>query len=224
MGCVTFGAPRVIIQRLKDEFKLRTFVETGTHLGETSAWASGIFEQVFTIEASEAYHREARRRHAALTNVEFLLGDSRTRLAETVARLSSPALFWLDAHWMGSGTLPQAEVYGQTGECPALQEIEIINASPLNHFIFIDDARLFLAPPPRPHRAADWPEIATLLAALNAPAPRYTVVYDDVIGSVPLADRPRVETIFQEMVTAGPPANPRSTGLLRKITRRLGIG
>ena len=224
MGCVTFGAPRAIIQRVKDEFDLQTFVETGTHLGETSAWASGVFKQVFTIEASEDYHREARQRHAALANVVFLLGDSRTCLAETVAHLSSPALFWLDAHWMGAGTLPQAVVYGQTGECPVLQEIEIINASPLNHFIFIDDARLFLAPPPRPHRAADWPDIATLLASLNTPAPRYTVVYDDVIGSIPLANRPQVEAIFQDMVTAGPPVSPVSGSFLRKITRRLGIG
>ena len=223
MGCVTFGAPRLLIQRLCNTFQLKTFVETGTHLGDTSAWAAGHFERVFTIEASEDYHRAARERHASLTNVEFLLGDSRIQLAETVARLSSPALFWLDAHWMGAGTLPQVEVYGHAAECPALREIEIINAGLPGHFIFIDDARLFLAPPPHPHRAADWPDIAALLTALDDPLARYTVIHDDVIASVPQAYRGQVAAIYQDVISSGP-VNPGPHNFLGRLQRRLGIG
>ncbi len=223
MGCITFGAPRVIIQRLRETFHLDTFVETGTHLGDTSAWASTVFGQVYTIEASEGFYHEARQRHADRTNIEFLLGDSRTRLAETVGKLTAPALFWLDAHWMGSNPLEgAAEIYGLGSECPVLQEIAIINSSPLGHFIFIDDARFFLAPPQRPHQAADWPDIAATLAAINTPTARYTVVYDDVIAAVPADCRTQVQSIYQDIVTAGPPRDPAKNTVWQKILRRLG--
>lgn len=223
MGSVNFGAPRALIKQLRETFDVSTFVETGTHLGETSAWASNVFRQVITVEGSEDYHREAKQRHADRTNIEFLLGDSRTRLAEILQRLNEPALFWLDAHWMGAGSLATADVFGRGSECPLLDEIALINASKLDHIVLIDDARLFLAPPPLPHRADEWPNIKEVLAALDMKDTGWrTIVYDDVMTCAPLAYQAQVQEIFQQIVTIAPYGTPATPlPLLKRIELRL---
>ncbi len=175
-----------------------TFIETGTYQGGTAAWASGFFKQVITIEGSLEFHRAARERHADLRNIDFLVGDSTVLLAEALARTPGrPAILWLDAHWMPGS-------YGSGAECPVLEEIAAVNRSGTGHFLLIDDARLFLAPPPRPHRAADWPDLAALLAALGSDPgqSRYTTIYDDVIISVPESAREATRNYLQEQTTA----------------------
>lgn len=198
MGNVSFGAPREIIETLRSNFQLRTFVETGTYQAQTAHWASGCFEQVFTIEGSPEFHRAAQERYHDQRNIEFLLGDSGSMLREVITRLGSkPALFWLDAHWMPGS-------FGEHHECPLLKEIDAIHQSETEHFILVDDARLFLAPPPLPHRTKDWPDINAVMAALspsNRP-PGYTVIFNDVIISMPAFARESMQPFFQDLTTA----------------------
>ena len=219
MGSVSFGAPREIIEKLRATYGLTAFVETGTYMGGTAVWASERFERVFTIEGSPEFHRRAQEKYRSRTNIEFLLGDSRSMLQAALSRLGgTPALFWLDAHWMPGS-------FGDAHECPVLQEIEAVQQSPAEHFILIDDARLFLAPPPLPHRARDWPDIATVLAALSPPhrPPNYTVVLNDVIISVPATALDAMQHFFQELTTAAFQATaPPPPNLLQKVVRRLG--
>ena len=182
---------------LRETYGVQTFIETGTYQGGTTAWASGLFEQVITIEGSADFHRAAREKYAHRQNVDFLFGDSITLLPEALARTGGrPAILWLDAHWMPGS-------YGSGAECPVLQEIEAVNRSSAVHFLLIDDARLFMAPPPRPHRAADWPDLGALLAVLSADSirPRYTTVYDDVIICVPETAREAMRNYLQERIT-----------------------
>jgi hypothetical protein len=215
MGSVSFGAPREIIEKVRATFQVSTFVETGTYRGDTAAWASERFDRVLTIEGSPEFQRQAQERHAQRGNIEFLLGDSRSMLREVLSRLgSTPALFWLDAHWMPGS-------FGKAQECPLLEEIEAIYQSPAEHFILIDDARLFLAPPPLPHRASDWPDISTVLTALGStgrPA-NYTVVYNDVIISLPGFARETMRIFYQEQITAAPGVNSQPVNLSRNILR-----
>ena len=222
MGNVSFGTPTAIVEKMRTEFKLGEFVETGTYLGNTAAWASEQFERVFTIEGSPDFHQQASKHHQERRNIEFLLGDSRTMLSEVVARLgNTPALFWLDAHWMPGS-------FGQANECPVIEEIAAIHQSQAEHFILIDDARLFLAPPPLPHRAKDWPDIGAVLSALNIPGrlPNYTVVYNDVIISVPAHARASMCDFYQQQTTSAfeeaqrPATNP-ARKILGGIKRRI---
>ena len=229
MGIVSFGAPRDIIEKLRSQFQVSTFVETGTYQGNTAAWAGEHFKHVFTIEGSPEFHRAAQERYRANRNIEFLLGDSRSQLREVVSRLAgTPALFWLDAHWMPGS-------FGEGHECPLLEEIAAIYQSATEHLILIDDARLFLAPPPSPHLAKDWPDINTVLSALNAPdrAPNYTVIYNDVIISVPAFAREPMQSFFQELTTALFLAQNQTkvhrltriaSGLRRRLRRVIGVG
>jgi len=165
---------------MRDTFKTKLFVETGTNRAETAVWASDIFEQVCTIEAYEPLYRKALETFRNRKNIQFLLGDSREKISSIAASLTEPAIFWLDAHWCGEYT------FGKSDECPVVGELEILNESRVPHIVLIDDARLFLAPPPAPHEASHWPDISAICRLLGAHGSnRYVVVHDDVIIAIP---------------------------------------
>jgi hypothetical protein len=153
MGIERMGPPEELVLLLGQELDARTLVETGTYQGQTAAWAAWHFERVVTVEAAPELHREAATKYGALANVEFVLGDSRDVLTSLVSALVGPSLFWLDSHWSGGSTC------GAFGECPLLDELDAIRASPHEHAILIDDARMFESAPPLPHDPAEWPSI-----------------------------------------------------------------
>jgi hypothetical protein len=180
MGSVRFGVPRDLVLWLRDTYGVETFVETGTNRAETTVWASAEFRQVVTVEGYEPLYRKAVESYGGRGNIEFLLGDSRAHIRSITDALTTPAIFWLDAHWCGT------ETFGGSDECPVRGELEALNASRVPHFVLIDDARLFLAPPPPPHVADQWPDIATICRELaGGPAGRYVAVHEDVIVGVP---------------------------------------
>jgi hypothetical protein len=215
MGIIRQGPPEHIVLHLAEQYRVPYFVETGTFLGDTAAWAGRHFRRAFTIEAAEPIYRQAVARHAGAENVAFLLGDTRARLAEIVPTLDAPALFWLDAHWSGGQTA------GAADECPLLDEIAIVDRMRADSFILIDDARLFLAPPPRPHRAEQWPDLAAVAAGLTERVDRYVVVLEDVIIAAPATLRQDLAGYFQDIATAQLEAaqRPRKLGLRGQAAR-----
>lgn len=205
------GPPQDLILALQARMGLGQFVETGTFRGDTAAWAAGHFRHVVTIELSPEYHAAAAARFRGHEGIRALQGDSATRIREVVAALEKPALFWLDAHWSGLDTA------GREAECPLLAEVAAINASPLGHVVLVDDARLFCAPPPRPHRAEQWPDLAATTAALAAAGRRHVVLVEDVFVAVPGEERAFLDPWLQDAAEA-----PRSTGWLARWRKRLG--
>ena len=194
MGVKTMGPPAQFIDLLRAEFGLDVFVETGTFLGNTAVWAGRRFERVYTIEAYRPNYDKAVLEHGRASNIRFLHGNSAELLPGVLEEIQANALFWLDAHWMGMGS------HGENSECPLLKELQHINHSASTHFILIDDARLFLAPPPLPHNADHWPTIGEVLGELQKKQ-RYTVVHDDVIASVPAEARGVVAAWVQQQTT-----------------------
>jgi hypothetical protein len=178
MGLIFPGVPQNLVLFLKQRFDLQTFVETGTLNGDSAAWAAQYFAHVFTIEASETLWQAARTRHAQTRNIEFIHAKSPEALRALSPRLNRP-LFWLDAHWSGGGTA------GQEAECPLLEELAAI-AGCAGVFVLIDDARLFLMPPPSPHNWRHWPDLATVTFALQRCGSPYVTVKDDVILAAPM--------------------------------------
>ena len=126
---------------VKEEFGPTVFVETGTWEGQTAQWAAQNFARVITIENSPEIHRQSRDRLSCLPNVECIFGDSRHQLEVILRQLQEPAIFWLDGHWCGGAS------YGERDQCPLPDELRLLNSNPIEHFLFIDDARLFLSPP-----------------------------------------------------------------------------
>lgn len=189
------GPPNDLILMLKECSEVNSFIETGTHLGNTAYWSSQKFGQVITLEYSTEMYQQATQKYGNVENIKFLQGDSRVLLQEIVSSLKQPSMFWLDAHWSGGQT------YGEEDECPLLEELEIINASPYDHIILIDDARLFLSPPPAPHRIEHWSDISAVIDCLNLVKNRYTVIIEDVIISVPNKFKPVLAQYCQDLNT-----------------------
>ena len=194
MGIVRMGPPQKLITMLANEFTVINFVETGTYYGGTTTWASKHFKNVFTIEYSKELYQEAVSKFNQFKNVEVVWGDSRTELSKLVEKLNSSSIFWLDAHWSGGLT------YGKTDQCPLVEEINILNRSRFEHFILIDDARLFTSPPQLPHQIEQWPNIASVINALNSGnGDRYIVIIEDVIIAVPMFAKLAVAHYCQEV-------------------------
>jgi hypothetical protein len=212
MGAIRMGPPEELILALRQRSGFDHFVETGTFRGDTAAWAAAHFRQVTTIEMSAAIHAAAKARFGSLTNVRAIEGDSRAALGELLAGLAQPAIFWLDAHWSGLDTA------GVEAECPVLDELARINASPQAHAVLVDDARLFCAPPPRPHLAEQWPDLASVVTALAAGGRRYVALFDDVFVAVHSGERRFLTTWLQDRATE---AASRSGGRLAALWRNL---
>jgi hypothetical protein len=191
------GPPRELITHLKAEFRIDYFIETGTFYGKTSAWASNEFDTVKTVELSDELYSNVQEEYGHIGNIEFIKGKSQEKLSNIIQKLDSSAIFWLDAHYSGGGTA------GENYECPLLEEIETIGKSNVNEYIFIDDARLFCSPPPRPHSAEDWPTISDVMLKLNKElGDRYYItITEDVIIAVPQSAKNVVLNYAQDVVT-----------------------
>jgi hypothetical protein len=163
---------------LRDEFNIATFVETGTYKANTTRWASERFKRVITIEAHRPYFDKAAHKLSG-RNIEFRFGDSRQVLPRAIKGLPDPALVWLDAHWCGD----HEQALGTLGECPLKEELAALRAGKVRHFILIDDARLFVSPPPKPHDPEQWPTFEEVKALL--PEDYFITIWNDVIIAVP---------------------------------------
>ena len=186
MGFVTSGIPKQIVVELAYLNGSTIFVETGTYHGGTTRWASNNFEIVHTIERAEGLYNLYRDELARIKGVTPHLGDSREILPQIVRDIGGQrAIYWLDGHWSGG------ETAGEHDECPLLGELACLSGR-TEDIILIDDARLFLCAPPRPHNPSQWPTISDIVNALPASARKpFVQIVDDVIFSVPDEDELR---------------------------------
>lgn len=210
-----YRLPSNLVLSIKNEFHLKYFVETGTYVGNTARWASQHFDRVFTIENSEMLWQQASTKYSGLDNIQFILGDSRHMLCEVVEKLESPAIFWLDAHWSVGIT------YGEGNECPLAEELQIVVNNSYDHFILVDDARMFLAPPPKPHTPDQWPDIVSVINILNSNRARFIVVIDDVIVAVPAYARSLLTEYCQDVNIVAALRDQGKKPVLGKTLRRL---
>jgi hypothetical protein len=211
MGMTRIGPPVELLREIGNRFRVEKFIETGTFRGNTAVWAGSVYKSVVSIENSLPLYEAAKTKYGDAKNIEFVLGHSAEKLKEIVARLAEPCVFWLDAHWSGGDT------YGEGDECPIVEEIEAINCSSHDHFVLIDDARLFMAPPPPPHDPRKWPTILQLLEALSQRS-RYTVIIQDVIVAVPESAR---STVMEYCQRKAAHEWKRDGGAIRRGMRKL---
>jgi len=176
MGLINFGVPESKINFLIKKLGLNVFVEGGTYKGGTAKAMSTKFEKVYTIEKSLDMFDIAKENLISLSNVLMLKGDTREHL-QSILENNDDILFWLDAHWSGGKT------YGEEDECPLIEELEIIFSYNKNYIVLIDDARLFLAPPPKPHNFLNWPSLTDIIKLM--PDNWDLIEFEDVIYLFP---------------------------------------
>lgn len=164
MGAINFSLDPQLVEFLTGVLPLKLFVETGTFKGDSLRIAQRFFPECHSVELSDALYKEVSEAFCGQPGIHLhhgaspaVLGTMRERLAQT------PALFWLDAHWCVADNTA-----GSDSQSPLLQELDAIGALHPQSVLLIDDARLYLCPPPKPHRLSDWPDFHAIVQRLLA--------------------------------------------------------
>lgn len=212
MGLINFGVPEKETEFLKKNLGLDVFVEGGTYRGGTAKKMSEFFKKVYTIEKSDVMYDIAKENLKDISNVTMLKGDTREHLTQ-ILDSNDNIIFWLDAHWSGGDT------YGEEDECPLVEELDIIFKYPKNYVILIDDARLFLAPPPHPHKFQNWQSLADIAKSL--PDSWEMVEYEDVIYLYPKKIEAAFKTFLQDEITKK--TKKQDITFIRRLLKKIGM-
>ena len=138
-------APWAVKMRVLERYMIpgAAWVETGTYLGETTAFLAERSPQVVSLEPAPTLWEKAAQKFAGSDRVTVLNKSSEDGFLETFGLIqSSRVCFWLDGHYSGGSTFSGLE------NTPILQELGLI-ASKLNDgrltqvAVFIDDVREF---------------------------------------------------------------------------------
>lgn len=192
MGTIYSGIDKKLALFIRDEFKINEFVETGTNYGDTTEWASNHFDRVFSSELSAKLYSNVTNRFKNVKNIELFYGNSPDHIRKINTKLINP-IFWLDAHWSGG------ETAGIGSECPLLEELNaILEIKTYCPIILIDDARLFLAPPPPPHNTSHWPSISDIINCCNKYIKASVIVISDTILISPLSSQSKILEIINK--------------------------
>lgn len=129
---------QTLIKEIQKERGFKTFVETGTNQGVMIEAVKNCFDSIYSIELDTDLFLKAKQRFSSDQHIHLFQGDSGKVLKEVLDIISTPTLFWLDAHYSG-GVTAKAE-----SETPILQELNLIfNHSSKGHVVLIDDAWSF---------------------------------------------------------------------------------
>jgi len=182
MGAISFSLDLDLLEELQRLLPLDLFIETGTFRGETLAAVHGRFKTCISVELSPEYHAAAARRFAGLPGIQVKLGNSPEVLRGLRSDFTGRStFFWLDAHWCAA-----AGTAGLVSQCPLLEELRAIGSLNGDSVLLIDDARLFLGPPPKPHEISAWPDFDAILRELRRLSEQHALVYfNDVLAFVP---------------------------------------
>src|SRR5258708_17616709 len=181
MGAVRAGVAVELVRRLCAGLGIVNAVETGTYGGDSAETLASVVGEVWSVELSADLYGVAKQRLAGREKIHLVHGSSTTALPGILLEGVAPAVFWLDGHWSG-GETSLAET-----ECPVIGELVAIDgwANAERSCLLVDDARLFLGPPPPPHDRSQWPALIDVVDQLRTVHPRYVTVLEDVIIAGP---------------------------------------
>ncbi len=157
----------------KNLFNVKTFVESGTYLGETALKAARYFDAVHTVELSPMLYSEFKKKARVLQNVIAYYGNSADVFPVFLSRLSgSNILFWLDGHYSAGNTA--------FSKNPLIAELNAIRDSSIkNSVILIDDIRSC-----GHYLEKNWPNLRQVCHAIREISGDYEIV---IMGDILLA-------------------------------------
>ena len=164
MGAISFSIDKELLQFFRQRLPIASFVETGTYQGGSLNVAAEFFPECHSIEMSQELYEAAKKQFAGRVNVTLHQGESAAILGAHHVRFAErPVVFWLDAHWcVGENTA------GRDSQSPLREELRAIGKLHPQSVVLVDDARLYLCPPPVPHRFTDWPDFHELVTILQS--------------------------------------------------------
>ena len=178
MGAISFSIDKELLHFFRQRLQITTFVETGTYQGGSLAVAAELFSECHSVEMSRELYEAAQKQFAGRTSIRLYLGESATVLDAISGRFAErPVVFWLDAHWCaGENTA------GQDSQSPLREELRAIGQLHPQSVVLIADARLYLCPPPKPHRFTDWPDFHDIVILLKSLCNHHRLmIFNDVI-------------------------------------------
>jgi hypothetical protein len=178
MGAISFSIEKKLLQFFRQQLQVTTFVETGTYQGDSMNVAADIFDECHSIELSQDLYEATQSKFAGRANIKLYQGESATILNAASEQFAErPVVFWLDAHWcVGENTA------GQDSQSPLRDELRAIGRLHPQSVVLIDDARLYLCPPPEPHRFTDWPDFHDIVILLQSLSQHHRLmILNDVI-------------------------------------------
>ncbi len=126
-----------LIISYQKKYNIKTFVETGTYRGDMINAMLRHFDSIYSVELGMELYHAAQERFRSEKKVHLLQGDSAEVVKDIERILTSPCIYWLDAHY-SRGVTARANI-----DTPINDELKIILRDNLRSIILIDDARLF---------------------------------------------------------------------------------
>ncbi|MDO8731310.1 MAG: class I SAM-dependent methyltransferase [Actinomycetota bacterium] len=104
--CYDMPAPQMVKWSVLTRYghPLGTWVETGTYLGETTAFLAGSANHVYSLEPMPDLAQAAVERFGGIANVTIIQGLSEDCLPEILDGIAGPVSFWLDGHFSKGNT------------------------------------------------------------------------------------------------------------------------
>jgi len=181
MGAINFSLDKQHVDFFLGKLPIEIFVETGSFHGDTIESVKNIFPEIHSIEISKELFDNCAKRFEDDIHVHLYHGKSPELLRKIRKKIKKNALFWLDAHWCEA-----INTGGKKSQCPLIDEIKAITPLREADVVFIDDARLFTAPPPFPHEVSDWPDFNELIGIFGLISKTHSVsIINDVICVYP---------------------------------------
>lgn len=109
---------------LKENYNIKTVIETGTYHGITTEWLAQNFDNVETVEIIQKYFDIAKVRLLKYKNVNQYFGSSTELLHRILELVTDNTIIFLDSHWYKN---------------PVIEELDIIRLSGLHPIIVIHD-------------------------------------------------------------------------------------
>lgn len=159
----------------------QTWIETGTYLGDTTAFLAKNCKMVYSIEASEYFAIKASKKFSTRDNIKIIKGLSEEILPALLDSLNSTEKtdisFWLDGHYSGGNTFHGPK------DTPISQELATITQN-LQNFssitVLVDDVRCFN---PRIADFAQYPELEFLVVFAISNDLFWTIEHDIFIAT-----------------------------------------
>lgn len=164
-GPISYDEIKSVLERHLSYKQIEVFIETGTYLGETIFPMAQFFRKLYTIELSPKHHKNGveKAKQLGITNIEFIQGYTEDVLPDLIRSIREPAVFFLDAHFCGTGTDSEETTV------PLLQELKAINRHRnFADLLILDDAFVFGRD--IPERRLYWSSTTTkeILSSLDA--------------------------------------------------------
>jgi len=140
---------RFKLDKFVNQFKLKSFFETGSFKGDGIQVAVNAgFQEIISTEIMDEFYNLCRERFKANTNVNIVKGNSFDLVPQLLTNTDQPTFYWLDAHFPGAdgGILGYNDEKIEEVKYPLEKEIEQILAVKkqiANDVFLIDDLRIY---------------------------------------------------------------------------------